>query len=375
MPKDGRGPQPPNALAVEIASALFSAGWRDAQGRRNGQPRGGAPPPAGSRGKPEDGRQQQWYCTACGVPNDLSRQVCRRCSCARRPRSKPRAQQAPSAGRTSPKEWPQAAKGTTPSPKEPTPAGKATALEQAVATARAAGASGDAVASLAAEAAVARRNAAEGRPLGARLDSARAGLAKAERKAVAAEEAFSAATERRDAAAKEVQAARATVDELEAEVAQAQASSPPPSLQEFAASTRRLLLALESLPLTSPDAGQEVEPVLRAMAELHRVMGEAAAEPDAMAVPEAVASTTRGETTLDDLADVMFGDAEFADGSDEEESEADATEPLRGRLAAGNKGGGARGSAAELAEERHGSRTPPRARPTGKGASSGTSGR
>lgn len=198
-------------------------------------------------------------------------------------------------------------------------------MEQAVATARAAGASGDAVASLAAEAAVARRNAAEGRPLGARLDSARAGLAKAERKAAAAEEAFSAATERRDAAAKEVQAARATVDELEAEVAQAQASSPPPSLQEFAASTRRLLLALESLPLTSPDAGQEVEPVLRAMAELHRVMGEAAAEPDAMAVPEAVASTTRGETTLDDLADVMFGDAEFADGSDEEESEADAT--------------------------------------------------
>ena len=240
--------------------------------------------------------------------------------------------------------------------------------------AKGAGASQELVAQLAREATAAKE---ERQTPGGRLDSAQARADRAAKKVTAAREAAEAAAAKLAAAEAEDQVARDELATVEAEVAQAPASSPLPSLQEFAASTRRLLLALENLPLVSPSAGREAEPVLRAMAELHRVMGSAGAAAVASDVPatlsEAVASAVRGEQTLDEVADVLIGDTHFAEGSEDEASEPYSTEPPRRRQAtSGAEGGGAGRSVAEPGEERHGSRTPPRGRgASGKGSSSG----
>ena len=107
-----------------------------------------------------------------------------------------------------------------------TPQGKAVALEQAAAAAKAAGASDAAIAALGEEAAAARKDAADKRPLGDRLNSAAARVKRCEVKAHAAHEAFAAATERASEAQQELDAAQLSLQALEAEVAQAPLVAP-----------------------------------------------------------------------------------------------------------------------------------------------------
>jgi len=104
------------------------------------------------------------------------------------------------------------------------PAAKAAALEKAVSAARAAGASSDAVLALQREVQTAKQSAADKRPLGARLDSAKAKVARAENKLAAADYAVQQAIERQDEAKSQVEAERQELLALEKEVA----SSPAP---------------------------------------------------------------------------------------------------------------------------------------------------
>ena len=167
-----------------------------------------------------------------------------------------------------------------------------------VAAARAAGASEATVAALAEDAQIAKREAAEGRPLGARLDSARARVSRCAAKLATAEEAVAVATWQHEAAEKELAESRAAMAELEAEVAQAPA---PPD-------------GVEATPSTLEEALAEV-------ARLHVAL-----------------ASLMGESTLDEVADAEFGDAELDDsgsdsGSSPARDEHNAT-PVPARLAA-----------------------------------------
>ena len=340
MPNRGRAPRPPNALAQELATALLAGGWHDARGRRNGQQRGGpVPTPSGRAGEAE------WTCGSCSTTNWLSRRTCRRCAAApvagkpiarkleapqptatlarARPaaQAKPTAKQGVSTGARLPvgsvRAEPQGTPGTA--------AARATGLEHALAAARAAGASAEAVAGLAGEAAEARRAAADGRPLGARLDSARALVQRAGRKLATAEEAAAAAAARCDAARKEVEDARAALQDLEAEVArtppttEATVGASPGSYEEAVAENRKLRAALASL---------------------------------------------RGEQTLDEFASELFAagasDVSVDDASSEDAGEEEATPVPEGpRGAAGPcSASGRRQRAGSEPPARRGSRSP-----------------
>ena len=196
-----------------------------------------------------------------------------------------------------------------------------------MATARAAGASADAVAGLVAEAAEARRVAADGRPLGARLDSARAQLARAERKLTATEEALAAAAARRDAATRDLEEARAALQDLEAEVARA------PQVQA-------------ERPEVAPSNLNDDK------------LAEAHAENQSL---RALLATLRGEQSLDDYAVATYGaGAEAKDASSDDDLSVDGScAPARTRRGAPE--GGRAGSEPPALRRRDGSasRTPP----------------
>ena len=213
-----------------------------------------------------------------------------------------------------------------------------------VAAARAAGASEATVAALAEDAQIAKREAAEGRPLGARLDSARARVSRCAAKLATAEEAVAVAKSQHEAAEKELAESRAAMAELEAEVAQAPApadgveagKATPNTLEEALAEVARLHVALASL---------------------------------------------RGESTLDEVADAEFGDAELDDsgsdsGSSPARDEHNATPAPARQAATDLQRSSASRIGSELDEVRDGRRTPPRARAaTGKGASGSSRGK
>ena len=87
---------------------------------------------------------------------------------------------------------------------------KAAALNNAAEAARAAGASAEAVAALTKEAGEAKKEAADSRPLGARLDNQRATVRRLEAKAATAEETLRAAQQRLDELKKDLATARRT---------------------------------------------------------------------------------------------------------------------------------------------------------------------
>ena len=199
-----------------------------------------------------------------------------------------------------------------------------------------------------------RETGADSRPLGARLDSARAKLARAESKSNASEAALRQAKLRHDEALAQLAAASAEVAELE-KVLAAPALAAPTTLE---ASTRQLLEALENSRVACPSSGIP-EAILRPMQHLQLLLGSLGGEAVSAAscatgearratLPEAMAAAVKGEQSLDDVADAMFGDAEFAEDSDSDTSAA-ASGPECGRAV--------RSQPAELL---NGSRTPPR---------------
>ena len=134
------------------------------------------------------------------------------------------------------------------------------ALEQALAVARAAGASEEVMTNLANEASAAKQDAAAQRPLGARLDSARAKAEKAEARLAAANDALVAAKTRQEEAQKAVAAAQAELTELRAQ-SQACGMTTGPIISE----ARALLFALESSHIVDTVQGQVPEAILTRM--------------------------------------------------------------------------------------------------------------
>ena len=134
------------------------------------------------------------------------------------------------------------------------PRAQAVALEGAAAAARAAGASDDTIAALLREAEGAQQRAADGRQLGARLDSQRATVRRLTDKVSQAEEAATAAAARLEAARRDLGVAREALTQIEVEVAQAapQATGSPDAPQPNATilqEVRSLLDALEQAPV------------------------------------------------------------------------------------------------------------------------------
>ena len=185
-------------MAAEVLAALF-AGGRGHDGRG---------PSAGGAWE----RGPQWKCHACNdLPNDASRQKCRRCGGARSlceaKGGEQRAQQASLDVAPTPlRPWPRA-----PAPEEraEAAASKATALEAAAASLRAAGLEEEAAAHE--KSAAALRKAAVSEPAGGRLDACAGFVARAEKRVEAARSAVQAA----EAALEEARAAqRRLEDEL-----------------------------------------------------------------------------------------------------------------------------------------------------------------
>ena len=225
-------------------------------------------------------RKPEWQCTACGTKNFMDRTCCRRCAVSGQPGS---AQVASSlAGTVQGKEARTGQRGTlqprlppgsvwaSPARKEMPPrtlAAKATALDQALAAAWAAGASQDALAALRTDVAGAKQEAADTRPLGARLDSARAKVLRAATKASAAEEAVRQAVERQQAASVQQEEAQAELNSL---LAQMPGDGEPAILQ----GARALLQALEQSSGFVAGTGPSPERVLEAMRTLQQAIGE-----------------------------------------------------------------------------------------------------
>lgn len=160
------------------------------------------------------------------------------------------------------------------------PAARANAMEQALAAARAAGASKETLAALSQDASTARRAVADGRPLGARLDSARAQLARAGRNLEAAEAGIAQATARREKAAAEAEAARSSLAALEAEVATATAAEAAEGRTAAEGSAPTVLSSAQTL-LQRMETGRWAtsatlpEEMLSAMRDLHVAVAQA----------------------------------------------------------------------------------------------------
>jgi hypothetical protein len=350
MPK--RGPRPPSALAQEVAAALFASGWREVRGRRNGQPTGGYTAGPSRDSERLSNRGPQWKCAKCATANDLTRDACRRCGAraGKLPTAEP--QRVPQAGRTGPRPWAQQ------------PQTKVT-LGALVGAAKTAGASQDLVTQLAKEASEAK---GVRQTPGGRLDSTRARAERAEKKTAAAREALAAARTKAEAAEvrladleREEQAARAELHAVEDELARARPSADAALANDALEGARGLLEQLGRT-LWTVESGEHAPlpgGVLDAMRALH------AALEAAPSFAEVVAAAANGERTLDEVADVAFGDADF-----DEEASGDETAP------SGHEGPSPRGGPASRdaplrrskpptsrQREGSGSRTPPRRRP------------
>ena len=224
---------------------------------------GPASAPAKTHTKPE------WECAECGVTNFMDRQCCRRCKApARSERTGPVIGHRLPAGSV----WAEA------DPK--TAAARATALEKAAAAARAAGASNATAEALAADAAEAKREAVSCKPLGARIDSARAKLRRAEAKTTSSREALEKAKASHAEACTQRDEAKAELEVLEKECAMRGSSTPDGRMCSVLNGARELLLKLEGSPLVSADTHEPPEPLLAAMRVLHAAIAEAAPEPE-----------------------------------------------------------------------------------------------
>ena len=270
--------------------------WREAKNRRGGQgkqrdgqlvalareltealmERPGAVAPK------EGGRKPEWICKACGISNFMDRQCCRRCQGSRS--SNPMVgKQAGVGERSAPASGPRLpANSVWADPEPKTPAARAVALERAAATARAAGASDAAAQVLAAEAAEAKKEAVSNKPLGARIDSARARLRKADARLASSREALESAKALHADACSQRDQASAELEALERECALRGGGTNTPDLrmESVLSGARELLLKLEGSPLVSVHTQEPPELVLAAMRTLHAAIAEAAPEPE-----------------------------------------------------------------------------------------------
>ena len=223
---------------------------------------------AGSGERP---RKPEWQCQSCNVYNFMDRRQCRWCS-----KLSPAAQTAPTppvAGQTNRQRLPPGsvwssmpAAGKQLAGAEGRPGAKVAALEKAIATARAAGAPEDALDSMGRQMAVLKSEAANSRPLGARLDSAEAKLAKADSKVQLAEAQLKKAMQQLEEARAQRRDAEQVLADLRVEVPQDNSGVH----RELMHRTKALLERLESGKFAA--SADMPEELLAAMASVHEVV-------------------------------------------------------------------------------------------------------
>ena len=193
----------------------------------------------GHVGKPE------WECSTCGTHNFMTRSVCRQCGPQKATMANPG-----TAGRLVAAGAPDAALKSHLPPgsvwADPAisakPAARAAALEKARAAASSAGAPADALAAMDRELQSMKSQAANARPLGARLDSAKAKLLKAESREHAAQNQLEKAVKQLEETREQRKVAEAALLELRSEIPSESSQLPA----ELVKRTKLLLDRLES---------------------------------------------------------------------------------------------------------------------------------
>ena len=258
-------------LARQLRSALMP------------RPRGGLRDDRLPRGPPQTDHapREEWLC-GCGITNWDDRRRCREC---RAPSRAAAARGHPSS--TTPRSWPSPPADAFPSlppgapapPPQPLrPKQQVAALQSALAAARAAGAPEGVLDGLRDAALDAGRAQADSRPLGARLDSARAKAARAATRCEATAMAAQAAADAHLAALDEKRSIDDRLAVLEAEVADCARAPPGPA--SLADGIRELLDALESSFAACAPPGGPPERILASMKGLHDILGTCNLESD-----------------------------------------------------------------------------------------------
>ena len=223
--------------------------------------------------KREGQRKPEWRCMGCDTMNFMSRPCCRRCGTSM---SSPAASGAKQPKKAPDQKQPTAASSRQAPAGPPKPAARVAALERAAAAAREGDAPVEAREAIERELAAAKAEVASARPLGARLDSARASVRRAKAKVETTEAALAKAKAQHEEAIQSVSRAEDELKALEDNVAAASGpqSGPRSGLLE---EVRKLLGALEKRGSGLPDD------VVDSMAQLHILAGT---EEDAEAVED-----------------------------------------------------------------------------------------
>jgi hypothetical protein len=266
--RDGGQPQGGDPAVRELARQLRAALMP--------RPRSGLRDDRSPRRSPQVDRapREEWLC-GCGTTNWDDRRRCREC---RAPVRAAAALCQPNS--TAPRSWPSPPADAFPPlpPRVPAPPPhtlrpkqQVAALQSALAAARAAGAPEDVIEGLRDAVLDAGRAAADSRPLGARLDSARAKAARAATRCEAAAMAAQAAADAHLAALDEKRKVDDWLAALEAEVADC--AKTPPGPVSLADGVRELLAALESSFAACAPPGGPPERILASMKGLHDILG------------------------------------------------------------------------------------------------------
>ena len=227
-------------------------------------------------------QKPEWQCLRCTTMNFMDRNRCRWCgylSPVAQAAPTPSVQTPPPRDNVQAQRLPPGSAWANGSPHQsqrferPKANAKVKALEKAVEVAREAGATEDAIATLLGDIEAAKQEVADTRPLGARLDSARAQLAKAEAKVLAAEAAVAQAIERCNEAKAWRENAAASWSRLQQEVPRESFC-----LEPLVQGARNLLAQLEQSWVADPSTGQMPERILAGMKELHDALAASAPE-------------------------------------------------------------------------------------------------
>ena len=152
------------------------------------------------------------------------------------------------------------------------------ALEKALTAARDAGASVEVIDAMGRQVAALKEQRAGTRPLGARLDSARAKFNKAELKVNAAEEALAKACESLEQAKQHREDAKSALEVLLAEVPQeCILAATMEQHQVLIESVQELLEKIEASRIIDPATNAPEESILQTMQRLHAIVGTSAA--------------------------------------------------------------------------------------------------
>ena len=271
-------------MAIDLLQNLFATRGGAGRGKQGAAKTNNTSRAAGGRGAARP-RKAEWLCGGGRTANFMDRCTCRRCGAEAPFPALPAAEAQPKAASQPAAESP---------PSDPSPKVVRERLAAAVEAAKLTGKAG-LVAAAEAELATATAAAAAARPVGARVDSARAALRKAETKAGSADDAFLAAAARRTEAHAAVEQARQDLKKLEEELATA---PPPPAVAAGPPDAVAAALGVAAELVAALEAGAGAGPLQERVAALKGALATAspAAGPAAQLAPAAPAAAPPGGT-------------------------------------------------------------------------------